>query len=1040
VSLSLSALDGRVELREELGRGGMGEVHAAWDRFLQRPVAVKLLHRSGPAEAERLLLEARLQARVEHPHVVRVFEVGTLQGRPCVLFQLVPGSTLGELVPSLSVTDKVELVRQAAQGLHAAHLQGLVHRDVKPGNVLVEEAEAGGRTALVADFGLAHAEEGGLTRSGLLPGTLDFMSPEQLAGGAPVDFRSDVYALGATLYAVLAGRPPFRIPSTRPEQSGEEQVRLLRRILEEEAPPLKAVAPEVPRELSLVCLKAMEKEPGARYPSAEAFADDLSRFQRGEPLRARPATLGERALKWTRRNPATARALALALAVLLLAGGFTLWLSRQAGREALEAARLGALAASLESRMRMEYLSPPHDLRPALAEVRREAEGLRALAAGRGGGPASFALGKGLELTGDLDAARLAFQRAWDLGFRTPQVAEGLGTTLARIYQRERRQAEDTLDGDTARQRVQALRSALLEPARHLVDGAGGSDALVPAGVALVDGDFAAARDHAARALRADPRRYEALVLQGEAWLEEGKRLGADAKLDAAEAALARALPLLEEALRWGRSDPRLLRLLAEVHVARAGFLNQRNRDPASDLEAARTWAGRAAEMDPEDSAALVLRGRALVQEATRRFMTGARDPLVLFGEAEAVLQQAAERDRGPARAGYWLANCLYGRARYLFNQGQDGEPALAAAREVAESASRAAPADPTLRQLLVITWFEQGATRVQAGKDPGEALRRAVELGTLLVGMEGGNTPGARMVLGQALVFLGRQQSQAGGRAQPEVGRGLAYLESALRDAPDSVPVVTNVLYAMGTAITTLAQREEEDVRPLIRRARAVAEEALRSHPHLHTLRAQMINVLQYEIEQRVRAGEDPLATIAELDRLVGDGAAYPNPGEARRAVAYMAVQGAAWQQKHGLDPGASLRKAARIFEDLARKDPADAWAAGGLAACAEQEAHWERRNGRSPREAARRGLAHAARTLALMPQNVDFWILQALFQAMSGDLAAARRSQARALAFGAWVRELSDAKALEAELARAGEPGRQRPGARRGEPAPPG
>ena len=210
MSVDLPVLDADLELRGPLGQGGMGEVHRAWDRRLQRAVAVKLLRGQDLGDAERVLLEARLQARVEDRHVVKVHAVGSLGGRPCIVFQLVEGRSLGELAPRLGVAQKVELVRQAGLGLHAAHRQGLVHRDVKPANVLVEETAEGQPAALLTDFGLARSEEAGLSRSGLPPGTLDYMSPEQLLAPGPADFRSDVYALGATLYAVLAGRPPFR--------------------------------------------------------------------------------------------------------------------------------------------------------------------------------------------------------------------------------------------------------------------------------------------------------------------------------------------------------------------------------------------------------------------------------------------------------------------------------------------------------------------------------------------------------------------------------------------------------------------------------------------------------------------------------------------------------------------------------------------------------------------------------------------------------------------------------------------------------------
>ena len=272
MSLPLSALDGRLTLKGLLGTGGMGEVHRAWDAGLERPVAVKFVRGGDPKEADRLLLEARLQARVEHPNVVRVHDTGTFEGRPCIVFQLVEGQTYADVRTEVGWRAKVELAVEAARGLGAAHRMGLVHRDVKPANILVENTETGLK-ALLSDFGLARDEEGGLTRSGLLMGTVDFMAPEQVTGAAPVDFRADIYGLGATLYAVLAGRPPFRdsARSTAPGRNTEglEPITaaaelhpgdLLRRVLEADPKPLSAEVPGQGPRVGVVARAGLETD------------------------------------------------------------------------------------------------------------------------------------------------------------------------------------------------------------------------------------------------------------------------------------------------------------------------------------------------------------------------------------------------------------------------------------------------------------------------------------------------------------------------------------------------------------------------------------------------------------------------------------------------------------------------------------------------------------------------------------------------------------------------------------------------------------
>jgi len=1030
MSLALGALDGRVELRELLGSGGMGEVHAAWDQGLARAVAVKFVHGSGSADAERLLLEARLQARVEHPHVVRVFEVGTLAGRPCIVFQLVPGKTLQEVASGLPVADRVELVRQAATGLHAAHLQGLVHRDVKPGNILVEEVEQEGsaektRTALVTDFGLAHAEEGGLTRSGLLPGTLDFMAPEQLAGGGPVDFRSDVYALGATLYAVLSGRPPFRIPSARPEASGEGQVRLLRRILDEEPPPLRSIAPELPRELSVIASRAMEKDPGARYPSAEAFADDLHRFQRGEPIRARPPTLGDRAWKWSRRNRAASRSLAATLAILLAAGAFSLWQSRQAGREALEAARLGALAASLETRMRMEYLSPPHDLRPALAEVKREVESLKPLAALRGGGPASYALGKGLELLGDLDAARQAYQRAWDLGFRTPQAAEGLGLALGRVFERERQRAEHALASEPRARRIADLQADLLEPARRALQAAdrrGWRAAWLDASLALLAGDSAAATRGARESLAQDPGLYEALLLEGQALQQESVALQGRAKPLEARKAVDQAIGVLERALESGRSDPRVVRALAAAHQWSANILVKSGADPARAQRAALEWLERSGKLDPLDWWSFLFRGQALVDQATHEFDTGRPAAWSTLRQGIGLMRRA--RELRP-RDTHTLALLAFGLYKLGAHERETRQPAAADTLAEGLGAIGAglalSPSDPLLHLHGMYLQLESARLATDAGKGSAEQFQRVVDAAQAAI--RGGTRylTQAQQTMTNAMLDRALEQWRAGQDPRPGLAEAIQAVDRMATDAPQTLAVRHNQAWVLGSALEILLAAGE-DVRALAARGLAVTDDLLRLRPELAAVQISRAEMLLIEARRRVSAGEGAEPAITEAERWIrrstAGGVEGDNQGQNLGNIQVLRARALAHR---GIDPSPLLARGEELYRTMATREPGRAYWHGALSLCSGERATWARRRGRSAGPDARRGLETVARALRLDERDPELWTLQGWLQALAGDRAAARASLDRAYALQPLVRGGREAQAAEKELATA-------------------
>jgi eukaryotic-like serine/threonine-protein kinase len=305
------------EVQEELGRGGMGVVYRAWDRRLNRPVALKMLLAGAyarPEERERFRREAEAEAGLRHPNVVQVYDVGTLDGRPYLIMEFVDGGSLAHRLAGtpLPAGQAAELVAALAEAVQAAHDRGIIHRDLKPANVLL----AADGTPKITDFGLARRleEASGLTHSGATLGTPSYMAPEQAQGNqAAIGPAADVYTLGATLYECLTGRPPFR---------AETAAATLRQVIADEPAPPARLNPQVPRDLETICLKCLHKLSPRRYATAAALAEDLRRFLRGEPIAARPPRRGERLVRWTRRHPGwTALIAVTAMAALAAAAG-----------------------------------------------------------------------------------------------------------------------------------------------------------------------------------------------------------------------------------------------------------------------------------------------------------------------------------------------------------------------------------------------------------------------------------------------------------------------------------------------------------------------------------------------------------------------------------------------------------------------------------------------------------------------------------------------------------------------------------------------
>lgn len=297
-----------------LGTGGTGVVYRARNLKLGRAVAVKMLllgRHARPRELEALLREARAVAGLQHPHVVQVFEVGELDGLPYFTMELLEGGTLCDRLRAerMLPRDAASLVAVLADAVGAAHRGGVVHRDLKPANVLLTASG----TPKIADFSLARPFGAAADATLVNPmGTPAYMAPEQALGGARAfEAPVDIYALGVILYEALTGAPPFRADS--PAET-------LRRAMEEPPTPPSRHNAAVPRDLETICLKCLEREPERRYASAAALGDDLHRFLRGEPVLARRAGRVERALKWVRRRPSQATAVAACVICLAVVG------------------------------------------------------------------------------------------------------------------------------------------------------------------------------------------------------------------------------------------------------------------------------------------------------------------------------------------------------------------------------------------------------------------------------------------------------------------------------------------------------------------------------------------------------------------------------------------------------------------------------------------------------------------------------------------------------------------------------------------------
>ncbi len=467
--ISLPEIDGYA-VTGLLGRGGMGRVYLAKDLTLNRTVAIKMLIDTGDDMlAARLHTESQAVARLQHPNIAQVFETGQVHGQPFIVLEYLNGGSLtqklaGKPQPPL---EAARLLETLARAIAHCHQHGIIHRDLKPANILL----AGDGTPKITDFGLAKRlhEDSSLTRTGEVLGTPSYMAPEQASGGtSKVGPAADIYALGALLYEVLTGRPPFQ---------GPDSVQTLMMVLTMDPVAPSTLLPKVPRDLETICLKCLEKSPRKRYQNAELLGDDLRRFLEGQPILARPVGVVERTIKLARRRPATALLIAFGLVSMLglLAGSLYLHATNlrleTSNRETNESLTLARDAID-KMLVRLSDELAPHPQsdqlrRDSLEDARRLYEKLTAIrpndhATLRQTADALVKLGAIYSDLGQLDNAEATFRKALtfqnDLNDNTNRL--GIATTLLHLAKLEQKRGKHEQTISLGREAMEALVSA----------------------------------------------------------------------------------------------------------------------------------------------------------------------------------------------------------------------------------------------------------------------------------------------------------------------------------------------------------------------------------------------------------------------------------------------------------------------------------------------------------------------------------------------------------------------------------------------------
>ncbi|WP_218920163.1 serine/threonine-protein kinase [Chondromyces crocatus] len=874
------SLQARYEDIRLLGEGGVGVVYRAHDPRLGREVAVKLLKHGDPARHRRLLREARAQARVHHENVCPVYDAGEVDGEPYIVMQFVEGEPLWRLSPRLTLTQKVEIMRAVSAAMHAAHRLGLVHRDLKPGNILVEPQAGGGLKPYIVDFGLAREVGGGAGKETLgsdVAGTPAYMAPEQAAGGR-IDVRTDVYSLGATLYELLSGRPPY---------VDDAPWKILARIASEEPAPLRSVGAEVPAALEAVTMTCLSREPARRYGSARALAEDLQRFLEGQRVGARrPLTIARMWRRLRRRKELWAVSTLVLLAAVAVVA--VLWVRSEADAAARLAQELGREAAGMELLMRSAYQMPLHDVNRERALVRERLSGLerRLSDAGRAAqGPLHYAIGRGRLSVGDLEEAEAHLEAARAAGYAPAELDYALGTTLLKLHGRRYLEVHRIADEAERTARLAEIDARYQAPALALL-GQASAGKLEPLAYgealrAYYAGEFEEARVRAAEAFEQSPMLFEAKRLEGEALAGLSLRDWTSGRPDA-----------------WGVMSARL-------EAAQAAF------QTAEDV----------ARSDPELLRAACLLGTRTMFAA--RFHGEAPRPR--FGRARVACEKAVIADP---------LNPLTLRARadlhalYAYALAGDPQPGEAPEREVRDAvrfAEEALPANPNeleAYKTLGTALRAQMLLELNRGIAPRASVRRATEV------YEAGIAKfppygSAQESLATVLAMMVRVERWRGVSVEPTVERALALLdEGTARGASLSMSDAkrATLFLEQGYWLLDKGRSPEEVMRRALEALRAGEARSPGWHGFArYAAEAHLIRAMDAQAR-----GESPQGALAEAVtalRLLEVSA--PGMAVARDVEGMVALVEARQRVRDGRDPGEPLRRARGAFAAGAAEVP---------------------------------------------------------------------------------------------------------------------
>lgn len=920
----------RFEFKKLLGAGGMGLVYQAWDAKLSRMVALKFLRNSLGQTSKRFLQEARAQCRIEHDNVCKVYEAGEVENMPYIAMQYIEGQTLRLAYKEMSLEEKVQVMRDIAKAIHAAHRLGIIHRDIKPDNIMLTKSEDGKWHPIVMDFGLAkEVGNKGLTQTGALMGTPAYMSPEQARGQIELlDRRTDVYSLGAMFYSILVGKAPFQ---------GSSPMEVVLKVINDDAQSISQIIPSVPKDLNTIIMKCLEKDPKQRYESAQSFAQDLQCYLDGDPISVRATSWYGFLWKKARKHKAIVIISSIALILVLTLSALSLWTWLESSRKVALERQMAEQAEKVESMMRFVSLTAPHNITEELKMAEQEIEIIKKQMAQAGNlakGPGNYALGRSYLALSNYEKARQHLEIAYNTGFRTPNLDLALGQVLGEFYRRELDNLPQTDDPELNEDKSEQLDKQYLQPIQFHLNAylsakskKSTQEAVYLEGLlALYKKDYQAALKRADEAIGQSSWYYEPYLLKGDIYLSWGQEKSKIGDKEEAANFLLKAEEAFQQASKIGPSNLQANLGVARKSVAVLDFTVYSGESIEEAFDKAIKACDVVLALDPTNSQACLFKSRSYTRLGESQAKKNGQDPTPKLQQAIYWAEKALESNPDQDKVYRSLGSIYRILGKYALDHGDDPHILLDLAIANLEKAIELKPDHDSAYSSLGIIYRSKAQYEEKHGKDPSLFYEKAV-----------------------------------------------SSFQRAIKVAPKTAKTFTNIgrLYK---SRGEYEQKQGQNPRSSYEQAATNFQKAIELNPNDPYSYTNLSLLCQTRAEYEIEKGQSPQALFEQAaSNLQKAIEISPKYTFAYTSLGYLYQICSDYELEHGQNPRSSLEQAIINFQKVIQLKPDHVTAHHRLGLVYQTQSEYEINHGQDPNNSFEKSIASLKKAIEVNPANTD-------------------------------------------------------------------